>query len=522
MTSTVFSPGTVVASTWLNDVNTVVYKQLPISVTSFGVVGTGDETVQVQNAVNALTSVNSVLDLAGLNINITTINLPNALAITIQRGNVTVTSGAGFSKVTSTSPQSGGTFAKYDVTFDNVQFTKTTSGGSCIYINLAWQDATGGVITTPSCNFQLTNGAVGVRLALSFFSSIEGRFNMDSTSTGLLFDSSQVVVGDTHPSCPFAVKVGANFSGGIGFDQVYQSASAWNSFEGCSFVPGTMFYNSKFFAKKYNLLKCTGVEWNSSHITLDSGFNTIISGGYADRNVVGDGPLMTFLTTNRTSTEHYIGGGIQFNAQGSVGDLLVFSDASTAASAQISNVVIDGCSFLGGLNDAANQINGIKFDHALLRNCNVTGAQTFQNLYSCLYFNKVINRSVINQFDARDISWYAFQVSVGYGVTQYNRFDPLYRIIPISLNCANYTSSLADETMTSNILTFPSFMRPPVAAMSGVANPFGAGFWDITATQVARDAVQVNLVKKVAATTGTRGGATGTLTLDASQYVAPL
>lgn len=522
MTSTTFVPGTVIASTWLNDVNTAVYKALPISVTSFGVVGTGDETTKVQNAVNALTSINSVLDLGGLNINITTVNLPNALAITIQRGSINVTSGAGFSKVTTTSPQSGGTFAKYDVTFDNVQFTKSTSGGSCIFINLAWQDATGGVITTPSCNFQLSNGAVGVRLALSFFSNIAGRFFMDATSTGLLFDSSQVVAADAHPSCPFAVSCSANFTGGIGFDQVFQSSSQWNSCEGCSFTPGAHFYNSKFLAKKYNLLKLTGVELNSAHVTFDSGFNTIISGGYVDRNVVGDGVLMTFLTTIRTSTEHYIGGGIQFNAQGSVGDMLVFSDAGTFAGAQISNVVIDGSSFVGGLNDGANQINGIKFNHNSIRNVNITGAQTFQNLYACLYFSQVVNRSVINQFDARDLSWYAFQVTTGYGTTQFNRFDPIYRVIPISLNCANYTSSGADETMTSNTLTFPSFMRPPVAAMSGVTNPFGAGFWDITASQVARDAVIVNLVKKVAATTGTRGGATGTLTLDASQYLAPL
>lgn len=57
MSSTVFSPGTTVTSTWLNDVNTVAYKNQR-SVMEFGALGNGSthDTVAIQNAINAVSA----------------------------------------------------------------------------------------------------------------------------------------------------------------------------------------------------------------------------------------------------------------------------------------------------------------------------------------------------------------------------------------------------------------------------------------------------------------------------------
>lgn len=495
-----------------------------VSVADFGVVGSGDETVKVQAAVDSFTGVSCTLDLVGLAISITTVNIPNAKAVTVKNGSITVIGAGsmGLSKVTTTSPQSGGTYAKYDLTCENVKFTRLVTGGACVRVGLAWQDATGGVVIDPSCNFQLSNGAVGMRLSRCFFSQIDGRFFMDATSTGLLCDASEVVAADAYPSCPFTVRCGANFTGGIGFDQVFVAGSTWNSFEGFTFSPGCSFYASEFRAKKYNLLKCVGVEWNSAKLLLDSGNNTIITGGYTDRNVVGDGPLMTVKTTYRNVQQFYVGGGFQCNAQGSVGDMIVFTDSGALGGTQITNVVIGAVSFIGGINDVANQINGIKFNHVSMRNVNVTGEQTFQNLYGCLYFVQAINRSVIKQFDARDISWYAVNVATGYGATAYNRFDGIYRVITVDILCASYASSGAVENIHSQVLTFDSMMRPPVVSVSAVNSYFGAGYFTIAASQAGRDTVWAYLVKNIAAPSANRGGCSATLTLDASQYLAPL
>lgn len=492
-----------------------------VSIADFGCTGSGDETTKVQAAVNSFTGVSCILDLAGLSISITTVNIPNGKAFTVKNGSVTVTgAGFGFSKVTATVAAPA-----RDLVLDNVQFTRSVAAGACVFINLAWQDSSGGVIVLPNCSFTLTNGAYGVRLARSFGSCLGGRYTMDATSTGFMCDASEVVAADAYPSCPFVVNVdNAFFSGGIAFDQLFVSGSIWNSFEGISFGPGARFYASKFKATKYNSLRITGVEGASWNAVFDSGINTTINAGYFDRNTNGDF-LIKVLTTLRDIQGFNIGGGVVLSAQGTTGDMVIFSDAGTAASKQITDVNIGSAYWVGGLNNVATPIRGIQFNHNACRNINIDGGQNFQNLYSCITFTQALNRSTIKSFEARDISWYAENVATGYGPiagTNYNRFPGVYRVLNINMTCSNYTASGANEVVQICNPTFDDMMRAPVVAISGINSYFGAGYFTMTVPASYRNGIEIDLVKNIAAPTANRGGCLAVFALDASQYLAPL
>jgi hypothetical protein len=499
-----------------------------VSAADFGATGSGDETAEIQAAIDSFSGITGTLDLGGLAVSITTVTIPNAKAITIKNGAVTVTgTGAGFSKTTSTSPQSGGTYAKYDLVFDGVHFTRAVTDGSCIYINLAWQDATGGVIVMPNCSFNLTNGAVGVRAARSFFNRIGGRFMMDSgstgTSTGFLCDATEEVLADAYPSGPLVTTFdNVSFTGGIGFDCDYVEASVWNAFEGFTFGPTVAFYSSLCLATKYNFLQFNGSHMTSARTVLDSGYNTVITGGYWDRQA-GEGPVLTFKRTQRSVQQVSIGGGVQFNAQGTAGDLIYFSDADPAASTQMTNVTIDNVLFVGGINDTGSKIKAIHCDDDTLRNLNITGAQNFQNLWACVSFTQEINRSTIKAFEARDITHYAENVTTGYGISSnYNRFDGVYKVYEsVEMVVPIYTATGTAETISTLFLPHESMMRAPITTVSAQTDPFGAGYFDILVPAVYRNGIQVNLRKNITAPGATRGGQTATITLNASAYLAP-
>ncbi|MGL4630835.1 MAG: hypothetical protein ACRCVT_06480 [Leadbetterella sp.] len=510
---------TPVEAAWLNDVNAVTYLgTINMRTSSYGAIGDGiaDDTLAIQEALNTGRNI----DLAGGTYSIRTVTIPSGIPIKISNGYIVVLSGgAGFSKTTVTVNGKA-----EDVSFDNVHFTKTSPGGSCIYINLAWQDSTGGILVSPNCSFTLSGGAIGIRLSRSFGNSIGGRFNMDATSTGILCDSTEIVPGDSAPSCPFHTSIGpAFFQGGTAFDQIFQTGSQWNSFEGFTFTSSAQFYSSKFIAKKYNGLHMTGIIGVSWGAMFDSGYNTQITAGYFDR--LDTNPCIEVRTTIRNVQNFMIGGNCIFAAQGTAGDLLQFSDVGTAPSAQITTVNIGQCSFFGGLNNVSSPTRGIGFNHGNTTNVNIDGSQTYQALYSCINFQKGIVRSILKPFGARDITFYVENVATGYGPlngTGYNRFDGIYTVHEISIIIPTYVSTGVAETVYLENLSFDNMMRPPIATVSNVVSPFGSGFFTITVPLTRRNSVEINLVKNTIAPGNTRGGANATIVLDSSVYIAPL
>ena len=489
--------------------------------------GVIDATAAFQKCLDEAVAQAIDLDLCGNTYAITTVNIPNAKPVRVKNGRIIVKGAGslGLSKRTTESPQSGGAFARYDLVCDNIQFERSESGGACVDIKLAWQDSTAGIVLTPSCNFELKNGAVGVRASRSFFNRINGRFNMDATSVGFLADSSEIVPGDAYPSCPFITTFeNGSFSGGIGFDNIRSSEpTAWNSFEGFTFTSGWAFYASQCFAAKYNFLQFNGTHMVSAKTVLDSGNNTVICGGYWDRQA-GEGNVLTFKRTVRDVQQVAIGGGVQFNAQGTAGELIEFTDAGAFAGTVMTNINIDSILFIGGINDVAQRIDGIHFNDATVRNVNITGAQNFQNMYACLRFSKSINRSSIKAFEARDVSWYADGAAIGFGTpnTNFNRFDGVYNVYTLDIWVPNYIATAAIEPIHKQLVTFPSMMRPPVAVISVLTEPFGSGNFTLTAPVTYRNSVEIDLIKNASAPGNGRGGCGATLTLDASQYIAPL
>lgn len=489
--------------------------------------GVIDATAAFQKCLDEAVAPAIDLDLCGNTYAITTVNIPNAKPVRVKNGRIIVKGAGslGLSKRTTESPQSGGAFARYDLVCDNIQFERSESGGACVDIKLAWQDSTAGIVLTPSCNFDLKNGAVGVRASRSFFNRINGRFNMDATSVGFLADSSEIVPGDAYPSCPFITTFeNGSFSGGIGFDNIRSSEpTIWNSFEGFTFTSGWTFYASQCFAAKYNFLQFNGTHMVSAKTVLDSGNNTVICGGYWDRQA-GEGNVLTFKRTVRDVQQVAIGGGVQFNAQGTAGELIEFTDAGAFAGTVMTNINIDSILFIGGINDVAQRIDGIHFNDATVRNVNITGAQNFQSMYACLRFSKSINRSSIKAFEARDVSWYADGVAIGFGTpnTNLNRFDGVYNVYTLDIWVPNYIATAASEPIHKQLITFPNMMRPPVAVISGLTEPFGAGNFTLTAPVTYRNSVEIDLIKNASAPGNGRGGCGATLTLDASQYLAPL
>ena len=488
--------------------------------------GVIDATLALQTCLDEAITDTIALDLCGRTYAITTVNIPNAKAVTIKNGRLLVKGAGslGLSKRTTVSPQGGGAFARYDLVCDNIQFERSESGGACVDIKLAWQDSTAGIVLTPSCNFELKNGAVGVRLSRSFGNSISGRYNMDATSTAILCDASEVVAADAYPSGPMETIVDtAFFEGGIAFDQVFVNGSNWNSFEGFSFGPGCRFYASKFFAKKYNSLKINGVHGVSWNAVLDSGINTSITGGYYDRQTANDW-LFKFLTTIKGSQGITIGGGATLSAQGSIGDMVVFSDAGSAPGAQITNVVIGTSYWVGGINSESQAIRGLLFNHNGLRNVLVDGSQSFQMMYACMTFVRPINRSLIKAFNARDIALYSENTAYGFGdpLTHFNRFDGVYNVYTLDIWVPTYIATAVSEPIHKQLITFPSMMRAPVAVISGLTEPFGSGNFTLTAPLTYSNSVEIDLIKNASAPGNGRGGCGATLTLDASKYIAPL
>lgn len=497
-------------------------RESEFSPTVFGCVTGSDCTTQFQSMLNSICIADSnvVIDLKGKNYSITTVNIPLSCKVKIQNGGIiSLSTGMGLSRTSTVSPQSGGLSAKYPVIFDNVKFTRSVAGGACAYIKLAWQDSTAGFIFNPSCTFDLTSGAVGIRLSRSFFNNINGSFTMDNTSIGVLCDATDS--DTTAPAGPFETSFGeCSFSGGIAFDQVMNAASGWNSFEGFSFGPSVRLYSSKFKAKKYNTLKIIGSHLVNSQSVFDSGTTTILDGGYADRNTADQGPIFTFLTTVRDMQQVFIGGGFQMAAQGSAGDCILFSDVSSAASKQITNVTLGDILFVGGLNDAGNQINGVNFSHSSCRNVNATGGQNFQNIYSCFKFTKPINRSKIDKFVARDISFYSIGANVNYS-TSYNYFCT-YAEVSVELMVPNYIQNVANEVIYKQMLECSNMQRPPTGSVTDINSFFGAGFFTITATGAGAYSIPVSLIKNSSAPGSNRGGCNGTVILDAQSYIAPL
>lgn len=480
----------------------------------------GDATAALLNIIEHFDHV--TIDLGNRAYTITDVQVPPGKAVTVRNGKLAVVgeTSRGIQRVTTISPQDDGPPSKFDVILDNIKFTRAEPGGACAYYNSAWQDSTGGIVTTPSCSFNLSNGAVGLRLARSFGNNIKGKFFMDATSTGVLADASEVVEGDAHPSGPMETVVDeAMFTGGIAFDCAFNAESNWNAFEGFSFGAGVRFYSSKFKATKYNGLKLTGCHGASASAILDSGINTAITGGYYDRRTGGD-KLFTFKTTVRDMQGVTIDGGVVLSAQGAEGDLVVFSDAGAAVGKQITNVNLGGFYAVGGVNSSDHMIRGVVFDHANCSHVNIDGGPNFQAMFACLAFDKPINRSTIKAFEARDVSWYAQNVETGWS-GGYNRFDPIYRFYEnFTMVYPTYISTAVVEPIGTTFCPHPEMMRPPAIRMGAYLNQYGPHFtFQVTSL---RNGISVELIKAISAPGGTRAGQTAHLTLDASQYIAPL
>lgn len=492
-----------------------------VNVKWFGAVGDGvtDDTSAIQAAANLITNKTHIIDLANLSVRISTVNLIAAeVSVTVRNGHVTVV-GAGAQGFKREKIDTN-VRATYDVVFDNVHFIRAEAGGSCIYVSIAWQDETGGVHINENCSMNLTNGAVGLRLCTSFGSNLAGRYTMDVTSKAFVFGPPLVAPGDPDQLGPMEIIIdNAFFVGGTALDCELSATSPWNSFEGLSIGPGTRFYASKFHAIKYNSLKfngCHGVAWDA---VLDSGFNTTINGGYYDKMTTG-GWLFKFKTTIRNFQGLVISGGAVLTSQGSLGDMVIFSDEGTASGAQITNVTIGDVYVAGGGQSETTPSRGIVFDH---RECNfvsITSGLNFQNMYANLSFQKHITRSNIERFMSRECVWYAENVTTGFG-GGYNTFDGIYKELPVELLVPNYNTTVAEEPIYNVNMKFGSMMRPPIATVTDIVSLFSTHF-TIAAPITYRDGVKVELIKKASAPGGDRGGALATVILDASKYIAPL
>jgi hypothetical protein len=476
-----------------------------INVKWFGAKGdaTTDDSAAFSTSLNYLPDGGSLF-LDGI-FKISNVSVPATKNITITGGIIRPGSGTGFTRT-------GSTLIINGTTYQNITFECSTNNVVCINENLDFSSSGNLGIHVTGCFFKLSNGAVGVSLSGSDFNKItENHFNCESNGVAIRTASAA-----DFTKTPMESIISKNtFRTGVAFTQVI-AANSTSSLEGFTFE-GNKLFASTFSIAKCNSIKILNNHFVSSNCTIDGIFNSIIQGNYFDRSTAG-ATLLNVKHTQRNIMNLQIVNN-HFNAQGQAGDMVLFSGGNAAN--QTTCVTISGNQYVGGVNNVSQKISGIVFNSSLGGITKVyIGAENYFNLYSCIRLDSALDRSVIDNFVARDISWYAENMNVT-TLGSYSRADSLWKVVKAYLLTPTYISTNVDEPVLSQVVSYQQMMRTPVITIQNIVSNFPP-YFSFAAANLSNGSAVFNLIKKSTAPGNGRGDVSADVILDATQYLAPL
>ncbi|SEW35894.1 hypothetical protein SAMN05428988_4410 [Chitinophaga sp. YR573] len=508
------------AGSALNDNNgTVIRPDLPqgnngvwrrlyeteINVKWFGAKGDAsmDASAAFTSALNYLPD-GGVLFLDGI-FQISNVSVPAIKNVTISGGIVRPGSGTGFTRT-------GSTLIVNGTTYQGITFECSTTGVVCINENPDFSSSGNLGIHVTGCFFELSNGAVGVSLSGSDFNKItENHFNCESNGVAI-----RTVSASAFTKTPMESIISKNtFRTGVAFTQVIAADST-------SALEGFTFEGNKLFASTFSIAKCNSIKilnnhFVSSNCTIDGIFNSIVQGNYFDRTTAG-AILLNVKHVQRNVMNLQIVNN-HFNAQGQAGDMVIFSGGNAAN--QTTCITISGNQYVGGVNNISQKISGIVFNSSLGGITKVyIGAENYFNMYSCIRLDTALDRSVIDNFVARDISWYAENMNAT-TLGSYSRADFLWKVMKAYLLTPTYISTNVSESVLSQVVSYQQMMRTPVITIQNITSNFPP-YFSFSATNLSNGSIVFNLIKNATAPGNGRGDVSADVILDATQYLAPL
>jgi hypothetical protein len=475
--------------------------------------GSTDNTSIVQAAVNACSGscsivlVNAVI--AG------TVNLPTTADINFTAvGRVSITgTGTAFYRyqATNTTPVTN------RVTFKDISFSKS-SAGIIIWDDLVFNSSTNMGITVHGCHFQISNvGAVAI--ALSGDSGTVITDNVFDTGPGLVGAAIKTVTdnigGNNTIRTPMLATIANNtFRYGTAFTQAVVTAGA-DPGEGFTFT-GNHFDGASVSASGTEI-NFIGNEFVGVSLSLKDLSDSTFAANYVDSgNVAGNTLLSLDNVIQQTITSN------TFIAAGQINTTAVAFVNPRSLSAGTTTVTLRGNIYVGASSTSTGGF-GIVFNDPVARNVYV-GGENFRQLYAALSFSALLDKSTIDRFEARDVFYYAQNISTYHGT--YLRSDPVYAQYEVHLTGTVYSAGAKIE-IGSTTLAFPSMFNNPVVSVATVTGVSGAPCTANTfpapsngGNSASPASVGISLYSTTGATVGF-AACDATVTLDDSLYVGP-
>ena len=375
MATTTFLPGTVIASTWLNDVNTTVYSG-SVNLRLYGAVGDGttDDTVAVQNAVTAAQASGVELFVPAGNYKVTTINVTNHLKL---RG-------------------AGRQIARFTTTSTTANMFNVVSDAGFEISDLWLQ---GSAVATAGALIALTGSATHNAYSKARDMIFSGGFNQFYTTSALLW---------TIDNCIFSGFV----QYGVGVQNLY------NADAGDSCITNSTFSNASaaracVWQASSGGLKLVGNKFN----TAQYGYLLELAGVTSDLIVVGNSfensslACMAFSYTSGSFNNIEITGN-QFAL--SAAGILMNNTAAFFSIATISGNTFSAMSQYGILVDNASNVN--ISGNTIIGNSGLIGLKLFANVNNAtIGGNKIagFTTSILNLSNSFTIKTYPLLVYNG-------------------------------------------------------------------------------------------------------------
>ena len=432
-----------------------------------------DNSAAIQTAVNACTGT----------CNIVLVNVVIGAKIVLPL-NVDITFTAiGPVRVTSTSPA----FYRYQatsaahpianrITFEGISFTKTNAG-IIIWDNLFFNSSTNMGITVHNCHFQLANSG-SVAIALSGDSGVVITDNVFDTGTGMVGTAietlTDVIAGDGTVRTPMIVSVANNtFRGGVAFRQVALNTGADPAegimFTGNSFILSTVTISG-------NEINFIGNSFSGANVVMKDLSNSVFSSNYLDNGNVSGKTLLTIdnVVHQQITANSFVGAG-QINTTG-----VLFTNPRRMATGT-TNVTLSGNFYTGANNGTTGCPSacvyaptggfGIVFGDAVARNIYV-GGESFRLLSDAIKFTAALNRSTIESFEARDVFYYAHDISTFAG--NFLIADHLYKRFDVHLEGNVWTAGIQAD-IASQMIYYSMFPGASVSVTQTAPDVCTAG-----------------------------------------------
>jgi hypothetical protein len=481
-----------------------------------------DNSVAIQTAVNACTGT----------CNIVLVNAVIGAQIVLPL-NVDITFTAiGPVRVTTTSPA----FYRYQatsaalavanhITFTGISFTKTNAG-IIIWDNLFFNSSTNMGITVHGCHFQLSNvGAIAI--ALSGDSGTIISDNVFDTGPGLvgtaietITDNVSLSSGAQYVRTPMIATIANNtFRYGVAFVQTMLRTGA-DPGEGFTFT-GNHFIGATITLSGLEM-NVVGNEFVGAHVTLKDLSGSIFTANYLD---AGNVPSQTLLTVDSVIHQQITGN--NFNSGGQLSTTLVAFVNPRALHTGTTTVTLTGNIYVGANNGLTGCPSacvytptggfGIVFDDPAARNIYV-GGENFRQMSDALKFTAALDRSTIESFEARDVFYYAHNISTFAG--SFLIASHLYNVIRVNVTGYIPIAGLGAHNIAASMVYFPPMFPGFTQALTQPAGDSCSTGAAPILTASANGARYVLLQAGASSPVG-QAHCDVTITLDGSVYVAP-